>query len=329
MITNKISMRRVILVNIGLAALIALAGCAGTKAAKKGGGGKVATPREKQDIERLFENIFEVPEDAQIPANLLEPKTVEDAQDIVRSDNLALFAKADKVFAAHLEKKPDDLKNLTWHTQLYLAWADSARLTHKTLDGSVDKLGRRHNKLTEELEDADMLGAEREEAEAELEELGWLIPLAEKALAELEAVAEEKLAVGKEKTLAILEAHPDTYEGFRLGADYYRQAEEWDRYEHFMRELEARNPDSNGLLFLKGVYAFQEDKDFAEAERALSQAVENDAKFTKAQYYLALSYLNRRQFEQADEAMARTLEISPGHPFAHAVRAFISRYKQH
>ena len=57
--------------------------------------------------------------------------------------------------------------------------------------------------------------------------------------------------------------------------------------------------------------------------------LENDPKFTKAQYYLALSYLNRRRFDEAGAAMERTLEISPGHPFAHAVRAFINRYKAH
>lgn len=314
-------------------ALGCVVGCAGSKGAVKGddgkGGGAIATPRERSDLERLFGNIFEVPEDAQIPANLLEPKSVEDAQNIVRSDNLALFAKADAVFAGHLAKQPDDLKNLTWHAQLYLAWADSAMMTRKTLGGSVDKLAKRQERLNEKLEDPELGEDERAEAEAALDELGWLVPLAEKTLAELEQVAEEKLAVGKEKTLAILDAHPDTYEGFRLGADYYRMSEEWDRFDKYMGDLEELNPDSNGLRFLKGVVAFSKEKDFVLAERHLSEAVDKDPKFTKAQYYLALSYLNRRRFEEANEAMGRTLEISPGHPFAHAVRAFISRYSKH
>lgn len=306
---------------------LTITGCASktAKPDKKPKAQSKAKKVAKTDLEKVFQNIFEVPENSSIAPELLAPKTVEDAQNIVRSDNISLFPKADAVFAAHLVKQPDDLKNLTWHAQLYLAWSDSASLTQKTLGSSVSRLEKKKEKAEQILAAAEVDMAQQEQAKASIEELNWLIPMTNKVLAELAKVQQEKLAIGQEKTLAILEKHKDTYQGFRLGADMTRQTDEWDKYSDYITKLEQLNPDSNGLLFIRGVVAFSRDKDLQKAEKFLQQAVANDPKFTKAQYYLALTYLNRRKLEDADQAMAKTLEISPGHPFANAVQKYINR----
>lgn len=308
-------------------------GCASSSGTSQGADtATTATPpaaesAEQKALRQVFENIFEVPAEAQIPDNLLAPKTVQDAQDIVRSDNVALFARADAIFVQHLESKPQDLENLTWHAQLYLAWADGAALTRKTLATSVERLEKKQAKLQAKLEEGTS-GLAKQEAEAELQELAWLLPLTAKVVADLDRVTQDKLAIGKQKTEAIVKTHADTYEGYRLAADYHRQAEAWETYTDVVSKLEKLNPDSNGLRFLRGVVAFARDKDYATAEQHLAEAVQHDAKFTKAQYYLALSLLNQRKLDEAVAAMERTLELSPGHPFANAVKGYVARLRR-
>lgn len=315
---------------LALAALWLLIGCGGAKQEtrpdeKAGGSTAAAVPQEKDDLDKVFENIFNVPADATIAANLLDPKSVEDAQAIVKSDNLALFDRADRVFADYLKGHADDVKNLTWHAQLFLAWADSAALTAKTLGGSVDKLTRRKDDLTAKLADGSLTDDEKAKAQQGVADAERLIPLVQKVLDQLAQVIEQKKAIGKEKTLALLKQHKDTYEGYRLAADLYRIDEDWGNYGDALAKLEKLNPKSNGLLFLKGVVAFQRDKEFGSAEKYLNQAVANDAQFTKAQYYLALTYVNMKRFDDAQQALDKTLALSPGHPFANAVKKLVAK----
>ncbi|MFH1811301.1 MAG: tetratricopeptide repeat protein [Pseudomonadota bacterium] len=327
------SMTRPTLVLGALTALsCAMTSCASDKAAKveptAAAPAVALSPADQEErarLQKVFQSIFDVPADATIAPELLEPKTLADAQNIVRSDNVSLFPRADAVFTAHLAQKPDDLDNLTWHAQLYLAWADSTALTGKTLSTSLQKLGGQRDELKQKLDAGELEGAAKLKARARLDEIDWLLPLVEEVQGRLQQVAREKIAIGETKTQAILARHGDSYKGFRLGADLARISEDWDRYSERVQKLEQRNPDSNGLRFLKGVVAFSRDKDYAEAVRFLQEAIAKDPKFTKAQYYLALTYLNQRKFDDAVQALDRTLELSPGHPFANAVRSYITR----
>lgn len=316
-------------VGLGVA-LCAWSSCASGSSATRDEGAASAEAQQpvqaKDDLVVVFENLFNVPEDAPIAPELLAPKTVEDAQNIVRSDNTALFSRAETVFAEHIAKHPDDLVNLTWHAQLYLAWADSAAVTHKTLQSSTERLQAKLDKLLAQR--SSTAASDLATLDDEIAGIQALIPITEKVMQDLGRIAEEKLEIGKEKSRVVLEKSPDTYEGFRLAADYYRLSSDWEQYEASLRQLQRRNPDSNGLLFLKGVVALQRDKDYQTAESYLGKAVANDPKFAKAQYYLALTLLNSRRFDEASEAMARTLEISPAHPFANAVRTYIDRLRQ-
>ena len=92
-----------------------------------------------------------------------------------------------------------------------------------------------------------------------------------------------------------------------------------------MRKLEKLNPDSNGLRFLRGVVALQREQELKQAERHFKEAVKNDRQFAKAQYYLALTYFKMRRMDDARRALDKTLKMSPGHPFANALRGYISR----
>lgn len=280
---------------------------------------------QRQALQKVFQRIFEVPPELNIGSRILNPKSPEDAQNIVRSDNVALYPRADAFWQKYLPAHPDDLDNQTWHAQMFLAWADSAQLTSKTLHSSEKRLGRKQDKLQAALDAGDLTGAAKLKAKKQIEEMHWLLPLIVQTRARLDEVAKDKLSQGQLMTQAILAKAPDSYQGYRLAADLARITEDWDGFERAAKKIEQLNPESNGLRFLRGVVAFSRDKDYILAEKYLSDAVAHDAKFTKAQYYLALSYLNRRQFDAAQAALKRTLEISPGHPFANAVQAYIAR----
>ena len=278
-----------------------------------------------QELDEVMGSIFNVPSDPAIPPRLLNPASPEDAQDVVRSDNTALYDKADACLAAHLREHPDDVKNLTWHAQLFIAWADSALLTQRTLAGSVKKLEARRAELEERLKDPALDATEREAQGESLKDVVHLADVTRRVLDKLGTLAEQKKAVGKEKALALLAQHPESYEGFRLAADLYRVEEDWPRYEDAVVKLERLNPASNGLLFLKGVVAFQREKDYPAAESHLREAVAKDPQFTKARYYLALTYVNLHRAQDAKRSLEETLRASPGHPFANAVRALVAR----
>ncbi len=280
---------------------------------------------QRQALQKVFQRIFEVPPELNIGSRILNPKSPEDAQNIVRSDNVALYPRADAFWQKYLPEHPDDLDNQTWHAQMFLAWADSAMLTSKTLHSSEQRLSARRDKLQAGLDASELTGAAKFKAKKQIEEMKWLLPLIAQTRARLDEVAKDKLAQGQSMTRAILTRAPESYQGYRLAADLARITEDWSAYDRAVKKIEQLNPDSNGLRFLRGVVAFSRDKDYKSAEKFLSAAVVHDAKFTKAQYYLALSYLNRRQFDAAQAALERTLTISPGHPFANAVRAYIAR----
>lgn len=280
---------------------------------------------QREALQKVFQRIFEVPPELNIGSRILNPKTPEDAQNVVRSDNVALYPRADAFWKKYLAEHPDDLDNQTWHAQMFLAWADSAQLTSKTLHSSEKRLAAKRDKFQAQLDAGDLSGAAKLKAKKQIQEMQWLLPLIAQTRARLDEVAKEKLALGQQMTQAILAKAPDSYQGYRLAADLARISEDWDAFDLAAQKIEQLNPDSNGLRFLRGVVAFSRDKDYVSAEKYLADAVSHDAKFTKAQYYLALSYLNRRQFDAAQAALQRTLDISPGHPFANAVRAYIAR----
>lgn len=309
--------------------LLAAGGCGGGAAVKKDDKPSAPVVGESEDLEVVFTNIFNVPPDTRLPARLREPGSVQDAQDIVRSDNISLFTKADSVLTAHLKANPGDVKNQTWHAQLFLAWADSAALTRKTLGNSVERLKARKATLDEVLADASASAEDKDQARADQASLEKLLGATDALLATLDTVAKEKLAVGEQKTQELLKQHWDSYEGYRLGADLARLKDDWDGFDKNLAQLEKLNPDSNGLRFLKGMVAFQKDKDYATAEKHLADAMAHDANFAKAQYYLALALINQRRFDDASKAIAQTLAISPGHPFANAVRSFVMRARKY
>ena len=320
-------------VGIGLLCCVAGFAMACATSGKTEAGDKSATSNvvdkdeqaQREALQKVFQRIFEVPPELNIASRVLNPKTPEDAQNVVRSDNVALYPRAEAFWQKYLAAHPDDLENHTWQAQMYLAWADSAQLTSKTLKTSQERLSARRDKLQSELDAGTLEGAAKLKAQKDLDEAHWLLPLVEHTRGRLDAVATAKLAEGKTLTEAILAKSPDTYQGYRLAADLARISEDWPAFDAAVAKIEALNPDSNGLRFVRGVVAFSRDKDYVSAEKFLGEAVANDAKFTKAQYYLALSYLNRRQFDAAVAALDQTLRISPGHPFANAVRAYIAR----
>ncbi len=85
---------------------------------------------------------------------------------------------------------------------------------------------------------------------------------------------------------AVIDAAPSDYEGYRVAADYYHQREAWAKFDEMVKKLEALNPSSNGLVFLRAEAARDRDHDPAAANRLFKEALTRDAKFARAQVAL-------------------------------------------
>jgi len=104
----------------------------------------------------------------------------------------------------------------------------------------------------------------------------------------LMAMAEHRYAIGKALAEKVIAAAPDSYLGYRVAADYHRLQHQWEAFDQMVAKIEATNPDSNGLLFLRGAAAAQRDFDFRAASEFYRQALQRDPQFIRAQMALML-----------------------------------------
>ena len=181
-------------------------------------------------LEPIFQQLFSAPKKAKIPSNLLRPKSWQDAVNILKKDNIALFSLADTIFLQHLKKHPQAIKVLAWRAQLYLTWADSALLTSYTLvnlNKHAAKSAARKNKNGKQTE---------------------------KAIEILNKIGIDKLKAVQKMVHILKQNGPDLYETWRVAADYHRLRGEWKQFNLAMFKVEQLNPGSNGLVFLKGGY---------------------------------------------------------------------------
>ena len=127
----------------------------------------------------------------------------------------------------------------------------------------------------------------------------------------LKLSAAEHLARGVEIARQVIKQAPTEYLGYRVAADYYRLTGDWKGFDGMLARLAKANPSSNGLVFLKGVAAYQRDKDVAAASKLLRTAVANDPRFTRAQVHLVMI---QPTLEETWAEFVKLQRMSPEHP---------------
>ena len=78
-------------------------------------------------------------------------------------------------------------------------------------------------------------------------------------------------------------------------ADFYRITQDWSKFDEMVAKIEARNPDSVGLLFLRGVEARDRKGDPNQAKSYLEQALWRDQLFVRARVH-APKFINYTQW---------------------------------
>ncbi len=231
---------------------------------------------------------------------LLHPTTLEQAEQILKLDQVRLFPFAIEFLAAQGEKDAQAL-----HGQIELAWGESYMLI-------MEVLGQVQEKFEST---AAILEIKGELSEAEQKHLNWLhdnLRYTAPRLEALQVLAADHIALGSDIAEEIIEAHPDSYLGYRLSADYYRILRDWESFNIMVDNIRATNPDSNGLLFLLGAEAFQSKKDLEAAEGYYRQALANDPHFVRAQAHLLVI---QSDIKKTHAELLALEAMSPGHQF--------------
>ncbi len=215
------------------------------------------------------------------PTPLSEPKSIDDAWEILRSDRLDLFPAGTTYLAGR-----SDLESRALGAQLELSWGEAQFIIAHLLGTASDELRR----AVWQLRSRRAAGALSGEEEQRLQEIGATLVDADRTAEALSQVASEHTARGARGARALLEDYPKDYVGYRLAADYYRMRHDWQKFDEMIAQLEKLRPQSTGLLFLRGAAELQNRGDTSRAIELLNAALEDESAFTRARVHLLLAH---------------------------------------
>lgn len=235
----------------------------------------------------------------QLPASKkpAPPATLEESLAVLKSDRLDLFPDAVAFLSSQNTHEARALK-----AQVLLAWGEAELTVAEVLADTADRLDESVRALqVRKLNEADT---------AKLEANRARVQLYRDTDQALRLLAAEHVAAGVEDAQKVIADKPDDYTGYRIAADAHRLRDEWKEFSAMVGKVEERNPDSNGLLFLRGVAAQMRDGDAGEATKLYRQALEKDPQFIRAQAQIVLVQAN--VFLQKDE-LEKLRAIAPDH----------------
>lgn len=229
-------------------------------------------------------------EEIQLPADLLEK-----AKLMLRIDDYRYFEKAETDFLTLRFKNPDDAEVNGWLAQTYAAWGE--QINHEM---------------------AMMLKqAMVSEAARKIKKIKALSAIMNHRRAQLFYVNESAKALAQ----SLIDAKPDNYIGYRVMADYYRIEGDRAKMNEYLTQVERLNPDSVGLLFVRGAEQAKFDKNYEGAVLIYDQVLDKDPMFVKALFFKALALKELGKAEEAKAAMDEVLKKSPKHPGVLAYRS--------
>ena len=273
-------------------AVVVAAGCTTMGPAAKEGHSVGLSLREATKLVESFE-ARQLPPSKKPPP----PTTMEEALAVLKSDRLDLFPDS----VAWLSAQPSP-EALALKAQTMLAWGEAELTVAEVLANTADKLDENVRALqVRKLAQADSAQLDKERAK---------VALFRETDQALRLLAAEHVAAGVEDSETVIAQKPDDYVGYRISADAHRLRNEWKEFSQMVAKVEEKNPDSNGLIFLRGVAAQMRDGDASQAIGFYRQALEKDPAFVRAQAQLVLVQGN--VFEQKIE-LEKLRAIAPDH----------------
>lgn len=220
-------------------------------------------------------------------------KSASDALSILRSDNIGLFPRG-----VELAKRQGGMEGATLEAQVEIAWGESQVVLSKFLGRVLEQLRPRLVALEVKYEAEALTARESRELidlRKTFDEYGSLVE-------SLVITANDHYLRGADVARRIIRDYPEAYQGYRVLADYYRITQDWTKFDEMVAKIEARNPDSVGLLFLRGVEARDRKGDDNQAKSYLEQALWRDQLFVRARVHLLLT-------QSSDEGVDRQYEL--------------------
>jgi tetratricopeptide (TPR) repeat protein len=164
------------------------------------------------------------------------------------------------------------------------------------------QLGRQIDRITLSMQQAIRLGPEEE---AYLERLQTLSDRIARVVEIFQVISLNHISEGAELATKLIEKFPDSYLGYRVAADHKRLIRDWDGFDLMVKKVESINPDSNGLVFLKGAAALQRDADHETAIEHYERALAKDPDFVRAQSHLVMAQTDLdglvREYEKLEQ----------------------------
>jgi hypothetical protein len=293
-------------------AAVALAGCATPSNARH----KALTLVEAKAIVAAFE-ARQVPPSSAVVVAPGEAGALE----VLKSDRLDAFPAAIAAIAS-MEARDDaggdvDVTGVALRAQLHLAWAE-AELT------VAEVLARTATSLDTTVRALEVRGDQGVEEQQHLERERERIASYRETDEALRLLAAEHVDAGYREADLVIQHAPDNYVGYRVAADAARLRNQWQRFGELLTRVEAHNPDSNGLRFLRGVAAWMRDGDASTAAGFFRSALQHDPAFVRAQAQLVLvapTIMEQHRELEALKAMSPDHQIvrwaGPGIDVAH------------
>ncbi len=202
------------------------------------------------------------------------PTTSEEALALLKSDRLDAFAAVVAFIDARAGAKRDDATvyaDISLTAQVQLAWGEAELMVAEILARNATAL------------EASVLVREHAGAtDVALATDRALVADWRRTDEALRLLAVDHVATGARNADGAVGLRPDDYMGYRVAADAARLTNRWSRFEEFVARVEAVQPDSNGLRFLRGVQAWSQQSDAEVAVFQLRDAVDHDPDFIRA-----------------------------------------------
>lgn len=232
---------------------------------------------------------------------LAQPKSLDQVVEILKRDQIDLFA-AGVAFA----EKQEGAQAEAVRAQIELAWGEAQLILAEVFD---DVSGQ----LRSAVRQGRVRAASGEASATEAKRIAGLedwIDRSDRLSEALVRLAAEHVGTGARLAQDVVAKNPSDYVGYRVAADFHRLRGDWGAFDEMVKKIEETNPESNGLVFLKGAAALQRDGDPEAARELFRTALSRDPKFTRAQAQLVLS---RRAVRDVYAEYQKLRALNPHH----------------
>jgi len=246
---------------------------------------------------------------------LRAPKSLADVDAILHLDQVDLFDGAAR-FAA--SQKGDEA--LALRAQIEIAHAEAQLIVADLLEACARGAESATRTLRFRADSGQTSAAER----ALLATLEANERQALEVAAALRSLAGKHAREGAELASGVVRDAPKGYRAYRIAADYHRLRKDWRAFTEAVLALDRASPQSNGLLFARGLGA-EALGDEEAATRFFTAALAKDGKFVRAQAHVVLLQKHPRRMRVELEKLRA---MNPRHQLVVFATPFVASLEQ-